>query len=793
MKEPDRHKSSSPPVKFDGLVFTLFLLIYIVSAMSFAAADWADHLAVLPIVALLAVLSGALLARSRFSGGVAALFSAVYGLYFIGWLLGHTLDPALNWPERAASILGRLRAFLVAVGAGQPSRDTLMFVLLMCLLYWAFAAQGAWALLRKGHLWRAVIPPGLFLLVDSYYYLGHARLDIYVAAFVLLVILLINRYELDSQNRLWRSRRLRVPAGLGLRAVQIGTIAALVLVSAAWVGPAFAQSGTAEQLWTNVSGPWRTLRSHLSNMVAGLRSPVVYVGDSYGATLSLNAGIEPSNDLVMVVKPAAQVKEGGRFYWQARTYNVYQDGTWSQDIGIQQSFDPLNGNLPLPSEKSRQNIDVTFEPHFSLLNRMYVPADTRWVSRSASVTAIQSGGKLEDVTSFVSKQTIYDGEVYQARASIAVPTANGLRQAGLNYPDWVVQNYLQVPPGLESQFKQLAESITSPQTTPFDQAQAVTSWLRSNIEYSRVIQAPPTGQDPLSWFLFDYRIGFCNYYASAEVMLLRSLGIPSRIAVGYAMGEYDSSNNVYDVHAIDSHAWPEVYFPGYGWVPFEPTVSQPVLRRPIGAPLAGQTQTPDLTGGAGNSPSLEDLLSRVEEGQPIGSGGAGSVTQGPAWYGPIILAMLAALVLFLFALAVDPAWRLTSRKALVRGFKRAGLRLPRRWEWEGALDSETARAYLEWSSWLVRLGLPIDPSETPFERLRTVKDGLPMAGSPSDRIVRAFVAERFGGQSPDPIEVRDAWREAHALFWRAWLGGAGRRILRWIRNPRARHRIEAKA
>jgi hypothetical protein len=80
--------------------------------------------------------------------------------------------------------------------------------------------------------------------------------------------------------------------------------------------------------------------------------------------------------------------------------------------------------------------------------------------------------------------------------------------------------------------------------------------------------------------LFDIQAGFCNYYATAEVLMLRSLGIPARMVVGYAEGTWVVEENNYQISGKDYHAWPEVYFPTVGWVPFEPTAGQPSLSYP---------------------------------------------------------------------------------------------------------------------------------------------------------------------------------------------------------------------
>src|SRR5687767_11533052 len=93
----------------------------------------------------------------------------------------------------------------------------------------------------------------------------------------------------------------------------------------------------------------------------------------------------------------------------------------------------------------------------------------------------------------------------------------------------------------------------------------------------------------LEWFLFNWKSGYCNYYASAEVLMLRSLGIPARLAVGYAQGE-ENDDGTFTVYERDAHAWPQVYFPAIGWVDFEPTASQPPIER--GREPAGRPNTP---------------------------------------------------------------------------------------------------------------------------------------------------------------------------------------------------------
>jgi len=105
---------------------------------------------------------------------------------------------------------------------------------------------------------------------------------------------------------------------------------------------------------------------------------------------------------------------------------------------------------------------------------------------------------------------------------------------------------------------------------PYDTALSIQTFLLA-IPYDKGEAIPPPGYDPVDWFLNVQHVGFSNYYASAMVTMLRSLGIPSRMVVGFAPGEWDDERDAWVVRSKHYHAWPEVYFPQYGWVEFEPT------------------------------------------------------------------------------------------------------------------------------------------------------------------------------------------------------------------------------
>lgn len=145
-----------------------------------------------------------------------------------------------------------------------------------------------------------------------------------------------------------------------------------------------------------------------------------------------------------------------------------------------------------------------------------------------------------------------------------------LRAAGTEYPADVTDTYLQLPPALDKRIPALALSVTTRAQTPVDKAIALETYLQTKYSYTLDLSGKP-GDDPLPHFLFETRAGHCEYFASAMAVMLRTLGIPSREVNGFLPGEYNSLGGDYIVRASDAHSWVEAYFPGNGWVVFDPT------------------------------------------------------------------------------------------------------------------------------------------------------------------------------------------------------------------------------
>lgn len=135
----------------------------------------------------------------------------------------------------------------------------------------------------------------------------------------------------------------------------------------------------------------------------------------------------------------------------------------------------------------------------------------------------------------------------------------------------IKEKYCQLPPSLPPRVKELAINIASSAQNNYDKVKALEDFLSTSYTYTLTPGEPPKNTDFVDYFLFTSRKGYCTYYASAMTVLVRCLGIPARYVEGYMLPPSPESEKTYIVTNKLAHAWVEVYFEGYGWLPFEPT------------------------------------------------------------------------------------------------------------------------------------------------------------------------------------------------------------------------------
>jgi len=269
--------------------------------------------------------------------------------------------------------------------------------------------------------------------------------------------------------------------------------------------------------------------------------------------------------------PVMYVRTGAPAYWRGLVFDTYKGGVWTASRkGFVAHFPPYIPARLLPP--GPQHNMGTFVQTFRMARTLPGVINAAYPVESlyAPVTAIRQ----DPYGTFRTPDVLKSGLTYSVVSYIPNLSPQELQgdPGSFDAAPESNQAYLDVG-SLSPAARGLARDIIkgSSPSSQYDSVMAVTTYLQKNYRYTLELGHVPAGRDPVDWFLFDTKIGYCEQFATAEVMLLRSLGIPARLATGYATGQYDAVLNQAIVRERDAHAWVEVWFPDHGWVPFDPT------------------------------------------------------------------------------------------------------------------------------------------------------------------------------------------------------------------------------
>lgn len=798
------------PPRTDGWSLFLVLGMLLTAGYALAATQWAPGLGRVPAAAFAAGLLGWILAQSRFRPRASALLTAGYGLTFVLWALfqespisGQPGGIWLGMHLRTWLSLARLSEFFRRLYTGAPNSDLLIFTLALLWAMWMLASLGAWSAFRLGRFWAAFLPTGVGVLAVAYFYSGEVNQRFYLALYLLFGLLLLARFSLHEQKDDWRSHAVNFTGEVSYEFARVALLTTIVVLTLAWGASGRSALQTLEQdaRWGR---RWDSARETFTRLFGELQAAGPGPGDYYGQSLALGGAVDLSASPVFEVTtsrapdadafirraaandPIESAPMLDRFYWRAAVYDYYQDGHWQLTASLGRSFDPSDDELQPEHASGRLPIEARFTVLSPSIARLYLISEPVWVDRPLWIESDPDG---LSVASARSKALLPNGTSYLERSAMLRADQSSLRAAGQTYSGWIQDHYLQLPASVTSRTRELAYRIAGDLPTAFDKAEAVTRYLRGAIEYDVKISPPPTGSDPVDWVLFDSPRGYCNYYASAEVILLRALGIPARLAVGFSQGEADESGRTFLVRESAAHAWPEVYFPNLGWVEFEPTASEPELVRPL------VRAAPPASTSAPVTDPIEDprdpRLGNIPEEQALDQGGAGRARLpiGLIVLGvPAVLLMLAAAwatIVFMrgdsplrAAQHIFASGRRTNEKASSPGLPRGELREP-----EGARDpaplSTAERAYV----WTRRLSdwhnLERGPHLTPLEHVARLKQRLPELTPSLDLIARYYTRERYGAAAPAIGAEAQHLAAAQRNVMRHALPLVPQRILHW--------------
>jgi transglutaminase-like putative cysteine protease len=307
--------------------------------------------------------------------------------------------------------------------------------------------------------------------------------------------------------------------------------------------------------------------------------PQLMTGFTENVELGQIGQIQKSSEVVMRVKVEGDPARFANQHWRGIELIRFDGRRWSGlTMDRQRLYQDSNGWFLFPDGRMPRrsqilNYKVLLEP---------VASDAIFVAGGASAIrgrfSAPSGLGDSPHRSFLlidSSSSIFNpypnfGEIsYEASSMPPTATPAELRAAGSSYPTDIGTRYLQMPE-LDPRVAELARQATAAAANPYDKAVALQSYLQTRYQYT-LDQGSISAKDPLANFLFVRKAGHCEYFATAMTMMLRTLGIPSRYINGFQTGEYNDVGGDFIVRASDAHSWVEAYFPGRGWITFDPT------------------------------------------------------------------------------------------------------------------------------------------------------------------------------------------------------------------------------
>jgi hypothetical protein len=392
---------------------------------------------------------------------------------------------------------------------------------------------------------------------------------------------------------------------------------------------------------------------------------------------------------------------------------------------------------------------------------------TQVVIENGKVSALLYRGQapnFQDIDEVVSTAPVPVGKSVTETVRASEATEDMLRSAPTQLPKWT-ERYTQLPEGITQRTADLAQQLAKGKTSTYDLAAGIEQYLRTNYLYQERVNLPPFDRDVTDYFLFQSKQGYCEYFSTAMLTLLRLDGIPAREVVGYLPGAKADDGRLVSSEN-QAHAWVEVWFPQYGWITFDPTPRPgvpPIVRGPQNVPVVNATNpdadaTGDLAGGQDRLDARgEDRLRELDDELNGGfdQGGAYVPLNQGRHISPLFL--IIPLIFGLFALAIAFLWLRT-----FRGMSGAT-------QWYARMTRATGLAGLARTS----------RTTTPYETATVVAQRLPGSKDAALLIARRYAEEQYGARPPEPsdaVEVRSAWMRLRKLIVQSALPGNRRKM-----------------
>lgn len=749
-QRPERRLATAPAEGWTSVLLIVlmgFLLGFAIDDARWVLGDQSNT-DFLPWAGALGALWGFLAAKLRGGRLVAHGGGAVLATAFLLLAVGSQLAPGEDLAGMvrvtAEGVWGAYQDLVVRGRA--RTTEIAHFLLVLGAIVWGAGQFAGYTTYAHRRPLSAVVLPGAILVANvSLTVLDQlAMLVIFAGAALLFLV----RVHIADEARTWARHRI---ADVG-SAAALSVRAGLALVGITLVGSlaltALASSAPLAGWWQGLDQRLIHLGTELARFLPSGGPGTIFRGAAFGAVSTVE-GVWTSDQtpvLFITTSPDAP-----RLKWRAVAFDRLVGNQWSRsetvDLEIPAGQELLAGTDEMPVETvATSEVSFVVRGAAGAPRVLVSPGLPATVDRTTRLTLVRRGNEVWFGSARV------DGASYTASARVPIVsegvegalTENRLRAAGSDYPAEIRAVYLDLQPGTAGpDVRALLASVVraAMPRNAYDTARSIESYLADpgNFVYSTDVLDVDCGDRGVADCFVVSRRGFCQHFATTMVVMLRLHGIPARYVEGYLPGERDASGEE-TIRRSAAHAWVEAWFPGFGWIDFDPTatVGQPLAIDPGPAlPIA----TPAPGGAAGATPSPTP---RGGVDEPDGPGAGGVTPRRTPGIGPIIVLVIPALIALLAGTA---AWL---RRRMARPVR-------------------PEVVYRTVAGMAGRLGHPRRPTQTVYEYLGSLSDAVPNARPELQLVARSTVETTYGRRrlSPDRLSaLGDAQRRLRVALLR---------------------------
>ena len=719
----------------DWLTLILVGGAVLVSVRLVEAAEWVATPS-LSLTASLGALLGMVAARVRWKPGLAHLMALFVGLAVV-YLQSSALAGGDDFLAKLGEANARLAAWWSALVGNEISNDPLPFALILSAIAWSAGYLSTWAIFKLSNLWLAIVPSAVGLFINLTYL--PERFFIYLFPYLLATMLLLARMSARQREADLLAQGVAFPPAHRRWWMAYALVLSSLVIGLVYLLPTNnASNDSLKRVWNVSREPVVWFQQEFGRLFSAITPRKTTTYQRFGAVLPILAKV-PLTD-----EPVFSADIPFATYWRVRAYPTYHSGGWTTEgTGVAPVLlDPFE----FFDDEEDFVVGIGYSVELALpTSYMILPSDNPFYVDVETRVETHDGAPFPgDLISLRPEERLGRDDSYAGTFIPAIFTESSLRSTGRDYPEWVTDWYLDLPESLPRRVSELAFALTSEAVSPYDKALAIELYLRSNLEFGPSPAVPAYDGDWVDLFLFETGVGHSDHYASAMAVMLRAVGIPSRIVSGFGPGTPDIVTRTFDITGLDLHSWPEAFFPSLGWVEFEPSPIYGLRPRAI-QDLVGFDQAYIQGLGGGEEVSVPETPD-TERDLPLEDPGGGRLPGGEGLRPlPLVLTSspLSPSGALLWALAA--AWAAGTWLVVRRLF----LVLP---------GPQAAYPQLRRTANL--LGMLSDEAQTPLEFGRILSAAAPEAENDITFICETFSRTRYGGGELsrwEGLRVRLAW------------------------------------